>query len=86
MPGAFASGLTFLTMTREEYNSNIYKAKSGVFPDNLDPTLILQGASSELLTKVIKGEIDLNEVAKREMENRGFNENGKWVGFGIEIK
>ncbi|MGM0582777.1 MAG: hypothetical protein ACQETL_19030 [Bacteroidota bacterium] len=73
-------------MTREEYNSNIYKAEFGVSPDNLNPALILSGVSTELLTQVIKGEIDLNEIAKREMENRGFDENGKWVGFGIEIK
>ena len=62
------------------------KAVSGEVTDNLNPSLMLQGIDSRLLAKVLAGEIDLNELAKREMEGRGLNAKGEWVGFNKTIK
>ena len=73
-------------MTRKEYKNWNNKAESGTVADELNPAFILSSVSSELLSQVIKGKIDLQELAKREMENRGLDVNGKWVGFNNEIK
>lgn len=41
----------------------------------------LQLIQSEVLAKAVKGEIDLNQLAKVILAQRGHDENGKWVGF-----
>jgi len=38
-------------------------------------------ASSSILSRVIKGEIDLSLWAKFVMADRGLNADGKWIGF-----
>ena len=53
--------------------------------DELNQDFILSSTFTELLLKIVKGEIDTKELAKRELENRGLNINGKWVGFGKKI-
>lgn len=69
-------------MTREEYR---HFATSPVL-SHQNPAFILNHVTDELLVMVIAGEIDLKELAKREMENRGLNENGQWVGYDKQIK
>jgi hypothetical protein len=46
-----------------------------------DELAILQLATIRLLSEAAKGNIDLNELAKRELANRGMDKDGKWVGF-----
>ena len=46
-----------------------------------DELAILQLATTRLLSEVAKGNIDLNSMAKRELANRGLDQNGAWVGF-----
>lgn len=46
-----------------------------------DDALVLQTAATALLAAAARGEIDLNEMARREMASRGLDKNGKWVGF-----
>lgn len=41
----------------------------------------LQTADTAILVMAINGEIDLNELAKEELVNRGLDKNGKWIGF-----
>ena len=53
--------------------------------DELNQDFILSSTFTELLLKIVKGEIDTKELAKRELENRGLDINGKWVGFGKKI-
>ena len=36
---------------------------------------------TDILVMAVKGQIDLNVLALRELENRGLNKEGKWVGF-----
>ena len=54
-------------------------------PDELNPSFIFSGIHSKLLSAILKNEIDIIDIAKKEMENRGLDINGKWVGFGKEI-
>lgn len=49
--------------------------------DNQSALEYLQTIPSQLLSQIIKGEIDLNALAKVELSYRGQDENGKWVGF-----
>ena len=37
--------------------------------------------SNELLGAIVRGEIDTVELAKKTLENRGYDEKGNWVGF-----
>ena len=46
-----------------------------------DELAILQLATIRLLSEAAKENIDLNELAKRELANRGLDTNGEWVGF-----
>jgi hypothetical protein len=41
----------------------------------------LQIMPSEILSQFIKGEVDLNKLAKIELSYRGQDTNGRWVGF-----
>lgn len=70
-------------MTRKQFTAASQNPK---LKDNQNPVYILAGISDELLVQVLSGKLDLNELAKREMENRGKNEKGLFVGFGKEIK
>lgn len=72
-------------MTREEYKQWNNKAQFGTMPDDLNPAFILSGVHSRLLSQVAKDEIDMKELAKRELENRGLNIECDWVGFKHEI-
>ena len=72
-------------MTRTEFKQYSTKADSGEISDEMNPIFILRGTSTALLTRILTGEIDLKELAKRELENRGLNAAGKWVGFNKEI-
>ncbi len=47
-------------------------------PDDLG---FLQLGSNEVLCAVARGELDLNALAVRELQFRGFDPNGNWVGF-----
>lgn len=73
-------------MTRNEMTEWNRKAESGEIQDHLNPAFIFSGIEVELLSKIAKGEINALEHAKRELENRGRDINGKWVGFDQTIK
>lgn len=47
----------------------------------LEALLSIQVIDFTLLTAAAQGKIDLNEMAKQELANRGLNAEGKWVGF-----
>ncbi len=49
--------------------------------DELNPAFLFSTTWTDLLTKIASGEIDANELAKKELANRGLNNQGKWVGF-----
>lgn len=72
-------------MTRKEMKDWNAKADAGIVKDELNPAFILRLTATELLYKIAKCEINLQELAKRELENRGQNIDGVWVGFKHEI-
>lgn len=49
--------------------------------DDRNPKYALQGMDIELLVKAVNGEIDLTEIAKKELAQRGMDLNGEWIGF-----
>lgn len=50
-------------------------------PDELNPKFIFSLTHTDLLVKVIRGEIDLLALVRSELANRGLDRDGKWVGF-----
>jgi hypothetical protein len=72
-------------MKRDEVKLWNTKAVFGLIPDDLNPIFIFSLTANELLSKIAKGEINSQELAKRELENRGMNIDGQWVGFKHEI-
>ena len=68
-------------MTRQEMKEWNTKATLGTVKDDLNPAFILTMTATELLSKIAKGDINVQELAKRELENRGQNIDGDWVGF-----
>ncbi len=54
--------------------------KEKEYAEDKDPKYIFSRIDSELLIKGIKGEIDLTELAKEEIINRGYSLDNKWIG------
>jgi len=50
-------------------------------PDELNPKFIFSLTATQLLTEALRGEFDLNYMVRRELANRGFDRDGKWIGF-----
>lgn len=49
--------------------------------DENNPDYIFSLTPNELLGAIVRGEIDTVELAKKTLENRGYDEKGNWVGF-----
>ena len=49
--------------------------------DDLNPRYLFQGIATDLLVAIVNKQIDPFELANKELENRGLDSNGKWVGF-----
>lgn len=50
-------------------------------PDELSPDLMLNMTASELLIKVVKGEIDIQKKVRKELAARGIDDQRSWIGF-----
>lgn len=79
--GEYGSASVFIasldTLLREECY-DVITPKS----DDYDPQFLFSGTATELLTMIVKGEIDAKELAWKQLRNRGQDVNGLWVGFG----
>ena len=53
-------------------------------PDDLNPKYMFSCIPTELLTQIVKDEINPKELAWTELRNRGLDLSGKWVGFGAD--
>jgi len=49
--------------------------------DALDPRFIFNSTANQLLTEALNGEFDINYLVRRELANRGLDEEGNWIGF-----
>ena len=47
----------------------------------VDELGFIQLALNKVLVAVANGEIDLNNLARKELANRGLDKKGQWVGF-----
>ena len=54
--------------------------------DNLNPAFLFSSTYTELLCKIVNGEIDPKQLAEKELENRGLDKNGFWIGFKKKLK
>lgn len=68
-------------MTTEQYKQFQKAADLGTIKDDVNPIFLLSMTATELLTKIVSGEINAVELAKYELANRGLDMSGKWVGF-----
>ena len=68
-------------MTDSTYTHYQNAAIAGTISDDLNPIFIFTGIATELLTKILSGEIDITGIAARELQNRGLDHQGEWVGF-----
>jgi len=69
------------TVTRKDGKKvNVYIPKNE--SDAEQPKFMFCCTSTSLLAAIVNGEIDAVELAKKELSNRGLNNDGLWVGFG----
>lgn len=50
-------------------------------PDEKNPAYMFGMTHSALLVAAVRGEIDINQLVKDELANRGLNWKGEWIGF-----
>lgn len=49
--------------------------------DELNPELVFNATYTAILVAIAKGEIDAKELAIKQLNDRGLDINGKWIGF-----
>jgi len=54
--------------------------------DDENPKYMFQTTNTSLLSKIVSGELDPVDLARKEMANRGLNADGDWVGFDNAAK
>lgn len=58
----------------------IMKREIEEIPDELNPDLMLNITASELLIKVAKGEIDIQKMVRKQLSDRGIDDQRNWIG------
>jgi len=56
-------------------------ADTGEIQDNVNPAFLFSCIDAGMLVRVLAEGLDLQEMIKMELANRGLNTDGKWVGF-----
>ena len=49
--------------------------------DELNPIFVFGMTNTQLLVEALKGDFDIKYMLRRELANRGLDENGIWIGF-----
>jgi hypothetical protein len=60
-------------------------AMDGNIPDDENPVFLFQDTATRLLVMGINREFNFTLLARQELENRGLNLKGEWVGFNKNI-
>ncbi len=68
-----------MNTTKQTKKAKTYLPKND--SDDLQSKYIFSMTATDLLCAIVNGEIDPTELAKKELSNRGLNNNGLWVGF-----
>ena len=50
-------------------------------PDETNPKFMFSLTANQLLAEALRGEFVTEYLIKRELANRGLDQDGKWVGF-----
>lgn len=50
-------------------------------PDSLNPELMFGQTATELLARIVRGEVDARRIAAKTLAARGVDLDGRWVGF-----
>lgn len=61
------------------------RSEATELPDDLNPKYLFNGIATDLLVGILSGAIDCKELAKQQLENRGLDNNGDWVGFNKQV-
>ena len=85
------------TIVREEIPSKIWQEIGGELTqtgkermmtkdydnraDDINPKFIFSQTPTALLVEALRGDFDLKQLIRRELANRGLNNEGNWVGF-----
>ena len=49
--------------------------------DDLNSKYLFKGIATDLLVAIVNKQIDSVELANKELDNRGLDATGKWIGF-----
>jgi len=69
------------TLSKQKYSYRMETYQPLNDSDELNPKYLFQAIATELLVVIVKKQIDLVELARKELKNRGLNNEGKWGGF-----
>lgn len=50
-------------------------------PDELNPTYLYSTTATSLLVQIVTNQIDTKKLAEEELQKRGLNTDGAWIGF-----
>lgn len=56
-------------------------AQLGLLPDEENPLFVFSLTNKDLLVQILSGTIDVKELARFELRCRGYDDNGRFVGF-----
>lgn len=69
-------------MSNKEYNEYKAMAVLGLLPDEENPIFAFSQTHRDILLDIANGKIDVVQLAKVELRNRGLDEQtGKWIGW-----
>ena len=60
--------------------------KTPILKDDDNPKFLFSCTNNSLLCTIVRGEINAKKLAKKELENRGLDNHGNWVGFRTILK
>lgn len=66
---------------QDKYSEFETKARTGELPDELNPIFLFNLTRTELLVQIVSGKLDAVELARRQLRNRGLDNQDNWVGF-----
>lgn len=68
-------------MTKAQYKHYNKLAEDGKIKDELNPAFLFAGIKTDLLVLIVNKEISPLEIAKRELECRGMDYKGNFIGI-----
>ena len=54
--------------------------------DGLNPHFIFSDTDTDILLEIVSGDLNIIDLAKDALINRGVNKEGKWVGFDRSLE